>query len=92
MAWVAQDRVEVDDARLVKQHADGVDSGFLAYETPYGHLHIRRRREAKQLVIELVNTTGMVTIDLGSLAKGGVMLEVGAPLSGLDLHFVRRLR
>jgi 8-hydroxy-5-deazaflavin:NADPH oxidoreductase len=48
--------------------------------------------EAKQLVIELINSTGLVAIDLGSLATGGVMHEVGAPLSGLDLHFVRRLR
>ena len=48
--------------------------------------------EAKQLVIELVNSTGLVAIDLGSLAIGGAMHEVGAPLSGLDLHFVRRLR
>jgi predicted dinucleotide-binding enzyme len=48
--------------------------------------------EAKQLVIELVNSTGLVAIDLGSLASGGAMHEVGAPLSGLDLHFVRRLR
>ena len=48
--------------------------------------------EAKQLVIELINSTGLVAIDLGSLATGGAMHEVGAHLSGLDLHFVRRLR
>ena len=48
--------------------------------------------EAKRLVIDLVNSTGLVAIDLGSLAIGGAMHEVGAPLSGLDLHFVRRLR
>jgi predicted dinucleotide-binding enzyme len=48
--------------------------------------------EAKQLVIELINSTGLVAIDLGSLAIGGAMHEVGAPLSGIDLHFVRRLR
>src|SRR6516165_12037714 len=48
--------------------------------------------EAKQLVIELVNSTGLVAIDLGSLTKGGAMHEVGAPLSGLELHFVRQLR
>ena len=48
--------------------------------------------EAKQLVVELVNSTGLVAIDLGSLAIGGAMHEVGAPLSGIDLHFVRRLR
>jgi hypothetical protein len=47
---------------------------------------------AKQLVIELINSTGLVAIDLGSLATGGAMHEVGAPLSGLELHFVRRLR
>ena len=48
--------------------------------------------EAKKLVIELINGTGLVAIDLGSLVAGGAMHEVGAPLSGLDLHFVRRLR
>jgi 8-hydroxy-5-deazaflavin:NADPH oxidoreductase len=48
--------------------------------------------EAKQLAIELINSIGFVAIDLGSLATGGAMHEVGAPLSGLDLHFVRRLR
>jgi 8-hydroxy-5-deazaflavin:NADPH oxidoreductase len=48
--------------------------------------------EAKQLVIELINSTGFVAVDLGSLVKGGAMREVGAPLSGVKLHFVRRLR
>ena len=48
--------------------------------------------EAKKLVIDLVNSTGLVAIDLGSLATGGAMHEIGAPLSGLDFHFVRRLR
>ncbi len=48
--------------------------------------------EAKQRVIDLINSTGLIAIDLGSLATGGAMHEVGAPLSGLDLHFVRRLR
>jgi 8-hydroxy-5-deazaflavin:NADPH oxidoreductase len=48
--------------------------------------------EAKQLVIELINSTGLVAIDLGSLAIGGAMHEVGAPLSGVEFHFVRRLR
>src|SRR5277367_4599345 len=47
---------------------------------------------AKQLVIELINSVGFVAIDLGSLATGGAMHEVGAPLSGVELHFVRRLR
>jgi predicted dinucleotide-binding enzyme len=48
--------------------------------------------EAKQLAIELINSAGFVAIDLGSLAAGGAMHEVGAPLSGLEFHFVRRLR
>ena len=48
--------------------------------------------EAKQLVVELINSTGLVAIDLGSLVAGGAMHEVGAPLSGIEFHFVRRLR
>jgi hypothetical protein len=48
--------------------------------------------EAKQLVIELINSTGLVAIDLGSLAIGGAMHEVGAPLSAVEFHFVQRLR
>jgi 8-hydroxy-5-deazaflavin:NADPH oxidoreductase len=48
--------------------------------------------EAKQRVIELINSTGLVAIDLGSLAIGGAMHEVGAPLSGIEFHFVQRLR
>ena len=47
--------------------------------------------EAKRLVIGLIDSIGFVTIDLGPLANG-VLHQVGAPLSGLDLHFVRRLR
>jgi predicted dinucleotide-binding enzyme len=48
--------------------------------------------EAKQRVIELINSTGLVAIDLGSLRMGGVMHEIGAPLSGIEFHFVQRLR
>jgi 8-hydroxy-5-deazaflavin:NADPH oxidoreductase len=48
--------------------------------------------EAKKIVIDLIDSTGFVAIDLGYLAKGGAMHQVGAPLSGLDLRFVRRLR
>jgi 8-hydroxy-5-deazaflavin:NADPH oxidoreductase len=47
--------------------------------------------EAKSKVMELINSTGLVAIDLGGLAAGALH-QVGAPLSGLDLHFVRRLR
>jgi 8-hydroxy-5-deazaflavin:NADPH oxidoreductase len=48
--------------------------------------------EAKKLVIELINSTGLVAIDLGPLANGDAMHDVGGPLSGLEFHFVRRLR
>jgi 8-hydroxy-5-deazaflavin:NADPH oxidoreductase len=48
--------------------------------------------EAKKVVIDLINSTGLVAIDLGALAAGDAMHDVGGPLSGLDLHFVRRLR
>lgn len=47
--------------------------------------------EAKALVMDLINSTGLVAIDLGSLAQGGALHQVGAPLSGLELQFVRRL-
>ena len=48
--------------------------------------------EAKMLVIDLITGIGFAVVDIGSLKKGGAMHEVGAPLSGLDRHFVRRLR
>jgi hypothetical protein len=35
---------------------------------------------------------GFAAIDLGSLREGGALYDVGAPLSGLDLHLMRRLR
>jgi 8-hydroxy-5-deazaflavin:NADPH oxidoreductase len=47
--------------------------------------------EAKQRVIELINSTGLVAIDLGSLRMGGAVHEIGAPLSGIEFHFVQRL-
>lgn len=48
--------------------------------------------EAKRVVINLLDQVGFAAIDLGSLATGGAMHEVGAPLSGIEMHFVRRLR
>ena len=47
--------------------------------------------DAKQRVIELINSTGLVAIDLGPLRTGGAMQELGAPLSGIEFHFVQRL-
>ena len=47
--------------------------------------------DAKRRVIDLLNQMGFAGIDLGSLAKGGAMQEVGGPLSGVELHFVRRI-
>ncbi len=44
---------------------------------------------AKRRVIELINSTGLVALDLGSLGTGGAMHELGAPLSAVELHFVR---
>ena len=48
--------------------------------------------EAKRIVIDLLNGIGFAAIDLGSLSAGGALHEVGAPLSGLEFHFVRRMR
>ncbi len=49
-------------------------------------------REAKRIVLDLLDQIGFAGIDLGSLAKGGAMHEVGAPLSGVEFHFVRGRR
>jgi 8-hydroxy-5-deazaflavin:NADPH oxidoreductase len=48
--------------------------------------------EAKKLVIELINSTGLVAIDLGPLAVGDALHDVGGPLSGIEFHFIQRLR
>jgi hypothetical protein len=48
--------------------------------------------EAKQKVMELIDSVGFAAVDLGSLAVGGAMHQVGGSLSGLELHFVRRVR
>jgi 8-hydroxy-5-deazaflavin:NADPH oxidoreductase len=48
--------------------------------------------EAKRAVINLLSGAGFAPIDLGSLHDGGALHEVGAPLSGLELHLKRRLR
>lgn len=48
--------------------------------------------EAKHVVVDLLEDAGFAPIDLGSLAAGGALHEIGAPLSGLDLHLIRRMR
>jgi len=49
-------------------------------------------KAAKRVVIDLLEGMGFAGVDLGSLREGGALHEVGAPLSGLDLHLMRRLR
>jgi predicted dinucleotide-binding enzyme len=48
--------------------------------------------EAKRLVMDLLTGAGFAPVDLGSLREGGALHQVGAPLSGLELHLARRLR
>jgi predicted dinucleotide-binding enzyme len=48
-------------------------------------------RAANELVVDLIESTGLAALDLGPLALGGAMQQLGGPLSGLDLHFVRRI-
>jgi 8-hydroxy-5-deazaflavin:NADPH oxidoreductase len=48
--------------------------------------------EAKKSVIELINSTGLVAIDLGPLANGDALHDVGGPMSGIEFRFVQRLR
>ena len=47
--------------------------------------------EAKRVVIDLLDQMGFAGVDLGPLARG-VLCDVGGPLSGVELHFVKRLR
>ena len=48
--------------------------------------------DAKRIVMDLLDGAGFATVDLGPLREGGALHEVGAPLSGLELHLRRRLR
>lgn len=48
--------------------------------------------EAKRIVIDLLDSLGFKAIDLGPLARGGALHDVGAPLSGVELHFVKNIR
>ena len=48
--------------------------------------------DAKRVVMDMLDGAGFATVDLGPLREGGAMHEVGAPLSGLELHLKRRLR
>jgi 8-hydroxy-5-deazaflavin:NADPH oxidoreductase len=47
--------------------------------------------DAKHRVMQLLEDAGFAPVDLGSLAEGGAMQELGGPLSGLELHLVRRV-
>ena len=48
-------------------------------------------RDAKAIVVELIDSTGLVALELGFLATGGAMQQLGGPLSAVELHFVRRV-
>jgi len=48
-------------------------------------------RAAKAVVVDLIDSTGLAAVDLGSLADGGAMQQLGGPLSAVELHFVRRM-
>ena len=47
--------------------------------------------EAKAIVIDLINSTGLVGFNLGGLQQGGALQQLGGPLSAVELHFVRQL-
>jgi len=49
-------------------------------------------REAKQLVGEVIDQIGFAAVDLGTLAVGGRLQQVGGPLAGLNLTLVDRLK
>ncbi|MFF3754913.1 NADPH-dependent F420 reductase [Streptomyces sp. NPDC002018] len=43
--------------------------------------------EAKKPVTELIEQAGLVSVDLGSLATGGRLQQLGGPLAGINLTF-----
>ena len=47
--------------------------------------------DAKAVVMQLLEQMGFGSVDLGSLATGGALHELGGPLSGIELHLVRRI-
>jgi predicted dinucleotide-binding enzyme len=49
-------------------------------------------KPAKGVVISIIRSVGFEPIDLGSLAIGGTVCQVGGPLSGLDLRLIQRMR
>ena len=72
-----------------QQYADGLDTGFLAAKPKTVLFVSGDDRDAKALMVELIDSTGLVALDLGSLADGGAMQQLGGPLSAVELHFVR---
>ena len=42
-------------------------------------------RQAKERVIQFIESLGFKTIDLGGLAEGGLMQQAGGPLAGKDI-------
>lgn len=47
---------------------------------------------AKRVVVDLLDEVGFAAVDLGDLATGGALHEVGAPLSGQEFHYVKSMR
>ena len=47
--------------------------------------------DAKDVVVSLINDIGFAPVDTGDLAAGKIH-QVAAPLSGLDLRLIRRMR
>lgn len=47
---------------------------------------------AKRMVADLLDEVGFAAVDLGDLATGGALYDVGAPLSGREFHHVKSMR
>ena len=47
--------------------------------------------EAKKPVHDLIEEFGFTSVDLGSLAVGGRLQQIGGPLAGIRLNFIERL-
>jgi len=54
------------------------------------HVWLRDDGEAKKPLYDLIEEFGFTCVDLGSLAVGGRLQQLGGPLAGIRLNFIER--
>ena len=75
----------------VQLRYDGLDFRFSPSKSQTALFISGDDAEAKQRVGALIDQIGFCTIDLGSLATGGRLQQVGGPLAGIKLLFSEKM-